>query len=185
MKKNKEPLVVVTGNQGKANEIASITGWPVEIAELDIVEIQSLSVVEVAKEKATSAYKIIGKPVVVDDTSMSIEALNGLPGALISWFLDKLGPEGIVGLIDGNKNRQATVSTCIAYCDDKGVRAFEGIVEGTIPLEAQGEGGFGYDPIFIPKGYKKTYAEMSANEKNNISMRKIALEKFKNFLLKM
>jgi len=187
MKKEIEKMnkvLVITGNQGKADEISAITGLAVETRKLDIPEIQSLSVKEVASIKAKAAYDIVKQPVIVDDTGMSIEALNGLPGAMIVWFLDSVGPQGILDMIKGQENRKASVSTCIGYADQSGVWTFTGIVEGIIPKELRGEGGFGYDSIFIPDRHNKTYAEMSAEEKNEISMRKIALEKFREFLKK-
>jgi XTP/dITP diphosphohydrolase len=97
--KMSETLVIVTGNKGKANEIAIITGFTVEAKNIDIPEIQSLDIESVAREKALAAYEILKRPVVVDDTGMSIEALNGLPGALVAWFLDTLNPQGILDTI--------------------------------------------------------------------------------------
>jgi XTP/dITP diphosphohydrolase len=178
-------ITVVTGNSNKAREIAASIGAPVETASLDILEIQSLSVAEVAREKALAAYRALGVPVVVDDTGMNIAALGGLPGALVFWFLDTLGPEGILRLMRDQSDRSASVSTCIAYCDGPDVRLFEGVVEGTLSSESRGTNGFGYDPIFIPDGQSKTYAEMTAEEKNALSMRSIALSKLRDFLVQL
>ncbi|MCG2690644.1 RdgB/HAM1 family non-canonical purine NTP pyrophosphatase [Candidatus Parcubacteria bacterium] len=178
-----QKILVITGNQGKVNEISAITGLTVEAKKLELSEIQSLSVEEVAKKKVMAAYEIVRQPVLVDDTGMNIEALNGLPGALVVWFLDLLGPQGVLDLIANKKNRKASVSTCIAYADANGVQTFIGTVNGTIPTELRGDEGFGYDPIFIPEGQNKTYAEMSVDEKNEISMRKIALMKFKDYTI--
>lgn len=177
-----QKILVITGNQNKAEEIASITGLEVETKKLELPEIQSLSVEEVAKKKAMDAYKIVRQPVIVDDTGMSIEALNSLPGALVFFFLASLGTQGILDIMRNKKNRKASVSTCIAYADNEGVKTFVGTVFGVISKEIKGESGFGYDPIFIPEGYDKTYAEMSADEKNKISMRKIALMKFREYI---
>jgi XTP/dITP diphosphohydrolase len=175
-------ITVVTGNLKKAKEIETITGFPVENVDLEIKEIQSLSVADVAKEKAIAAYQRLQRPVVVDDTGMSIVALGGLPGALVSWFLDSIGPEGILRLLGDNRDRRATVSTCIGYCDGGEVRVFEGVIEGSVSLGLRGTNGFGYDPIFVPMGESKTYAEMTADEKNARSMRSIALSKLKTYL---
>jgi XTP/dITP diphosphohydrolase len=175
-------ITVVTGNINKAKEIEKITGFPVENFDLQIKEIQSLSVAEVAREKAIAAFQSLKRPVIVDDTGMSIAAIGGLPGALVSWFLDSIGPEGILRLLGDNSDRRAIVSTCVAYCDGDKVEVFEGAVEGTISDRPRGENGFGYDPIFVPAGGEKTYAEMSSAEKNAVSMRSIALGKLKSFL---
>jgi len=177
-----EEILFITGNKNKLEEVRAITGLKVVARNLDIPEIQALDVEEVAKAKALEAFKITGQPVIVDDTGMSIDALNSLPGALVAWFLDTLKPEGIVKLLLQEKNRKASVSTCIAYADQTGVFAFTGTVHGEIAESLRGESGFGYDPIFIPEGHNKTYAEMGSEEKNEISMRKIALTKFKEFM---
>ena len=177
-------ILFITGNKQKAEEVRAITGLRVLAKKLDIPEIQSLDVEVVAKAEALAAFQITNCPVIVDDTGLSIEALAGLPGALVVWFLDTLRPAGILKLLVGEKNRQATVSTCIAYADQSGVFAFTGTVPGKISESLRGENGFGYDPIFIPDGQDKTYAEMNAEEKNEISMRKIALLQFKEFMEK-
>ena len=163
-------------------EVRAITGLNVTAKNLDILEIQSLDVEEVAKAKARVAFEAVGQPVIVDDTGMSIEALGGLPGALIVWFVESIGPVGILRLMAKEKNRKASVSTCIAYADETGVFAFTGKILGTVSESLRGENRFGYDPIFIPDGHDRTYAEMTADEKNKISMRKIALLKWKEFL---
>lgn len=178
----KRTLTVVTGNAGKAAEIGAITGWPVEAVKLDILEVQSLDLEQVAREKALAAYRIIGRAIVVDDTGMSIAALNGLPGPFVAWFIDQIGPQGILDMVRGKEDRRAEVATCIGYADEQGARTFHGTVQGTLTTELRGEGGFGYDPIFIPGGQTKTYAEMTSDEKNAISMRSIAIGKLRDFL---
>jgi non-canonical purine NTP pyrophosphatase (RdgB/HAM1 family) len=166
MKINQNSIVVVTGNKGKVAEISAILGRTLDNKNLDILEIQSLDVEEVARAKAQEAFKTIQRPVIVDDTGMSIDSLGGLPGALVAWFLDKLGPAGILKQMEGVDDRSASVSTAIGYADER----------------MAGENGFGYDPIFIPEGQNRTYAEMTSDEKNKVSMRQIALKKLANFL---
>lgn len=180
----KKEIVFVTGNNKKAQEIRAIIGFDVLTKKLDIPEIQSLDVEEVASAKALSAFKMIGVPIIVDDSGMNIDSLGGLPGALVVWFLDKLKPEGLLRILTNEKNRKASVQTCIAYADQTGVFTFTGTITGKIAESLRGKNGFDYDSIFIPDGYHKTYAEMTTNEKNKISMRKIALLKFKEFLSK-
>jgi XTP/dITP diphosphohydrolase len=175
-------IVVVTSNSKKAREIETLIGAPVESACLDIKEIQSLSVGEVAREKAFAAHRALGLPVIVDDTGMNIATLGGLPGALVHWFLDTIGPQGILRLMRDSEDRRASVTTCIAYCEGPDVKLFEGTIQGTISMEIRGTNGFGYDPIFVPDGQSKTYAEMTTEEKNTISMRSIALSKLRDFL---
>ncbi len=180
----KKEILFITSNKKKAEDVKAITGLDIMAKSLDIPEIQALDVAEVAEAKALSAFQLTGQPVIVDDTGMSIEALNGLPGALVAWFLDALGPEGILKMLKCEKNRKASVSTCIAYADENGATVFTGTIHGSIADSLRGENGFGYDPIFIPDGHDKTYAKMTSAEKNEISMRKIALLKFKEFMAK-
>lgn len=180
----KKEILFITGNNNKAEEVKAITGLDVKTRNLDIPEIQALNVEEVAKAKALAAFHLTGQPVIVDDTGMSIEALNGLPGALVAWFLDNLKPNGILRILNSERNRKASVSTCIGYADQNGVSVFTGTIHGKIADSLKGDNGFGYDPIFIPDGCDKTYAEMTSAEKNEISMRKIALLKLKDFMLR-
>jgi XTP/dITP diphosphohydrolase len=176
-------ITVVTGNAGKVKEIEAIIGAPVKTVVLDVKEVQSLSVNEVAGEKALAAYRKLGVPLIVDDTGLSIAELGGMPGALVTWFLETIGPDGILRLMRESEDRSASVSTCVAYCDGSGVQLFEGEIHGTISTESRGTNGFGYDSIFIPNGQSKTYAEMNTEEKNAESMRSIALSKLRQFLL--
>ena len=85
-------------------------------------------------------------------------------------------------MVAGESNRRASVSTCIAYADDNEVRTFVGTIRGQLAWESRGDNGFGYDPIFIPDGQDRTYAEMTSDEKNSHSMRSEALAQFKDFL---
>jgi XTP/dITP diphosphohydrolase len=80
------------------------------------------------------------------------------------------------------KNRKTFTESAIAFYDGKEVKIVSAKIEGTVPLEPKGEGGFGWDPVFIPNGSEKTFAEMTMEEKNKISMRKMALEKLRNYL---
>jgi XTP/dITP diphosphohydrolase len=86
--------------------------------------------------------------------------------------------------LEGKDDRRADFRTVIAFVTDQGVHYFEGRIDGQILTERHGEGGFGYDPLFQPDGYDKTFAEMSADEKNRISHRGQAVEKFAEFLKK-
>src|SRR3989304_4445581 len=138
-----EEILLITGNNNKAEEVRAITGLNIVARRLDIPEIQSLDVEEVAKAKALSAFQATGLPVVVDDTGMSIESLNGLPGALVVWFLDVLKPDGIIRVLASKRNRKASVSTCIAYAEETGGSVVTGTINGKIPDSVKGENGFG------------------------------------------
>jgi XTP/dITP diphosphohydrolase len=134
--------------------------------------------------KAADAYAQLGEPVLVDDTGLTLHAWNGLPGALVAWFLDTVGPRGILTMAAGLTDRRATVSTALGYATADGVRVFQGTVNGSLATELRGTSGFGYDSIFIPDSdtSHRTYAQMTSEEKNKISHRRRAVEDMRNAL---
>jgi len=177
-------IYFVTSNENKIREAESILGKKLKRANLDVPEVQSLDVEEVVTQKAKAAYKKVRHPVLVEDTGFYIHSLNNFPGALIKWLLKTIGNNGICDLLKNKKNRAVTVKTCYCLYDGKKARVFCGEKTGEIPNTPRGSTGFGWDPLFIPDNYKKSFAEMSSDEKNSISMRKIALEKVRGFLIR-
>ncbi len=175
-------LTFITGNAGKAKYLSDYFHLPVEHMKLDLKEIQSVNLKEIIEEKARSAYEIVKSPVLVEDVALTFKALKALPGPLIKWFLETLGNDGLCRLLDGFDNRDALAEVEFAICDESGVHTFSGSMEGSISVAPRGKMGFGWDPVFIPKGYKKTWAEMDDGEKHDTSMRKIALEKMSDFI---
>ncbi|MCR4276287.1 MAG: non-canonical purine NTP pyrophosphatase [Candidatus Parcubacteria bacterium] len=180
-----QKLTFITGNAGKAKYLSDYFHLPVDHVKLDLHEIQSLNLKEVVEDKARCAFEIVHAPVLVEDVSLRFAALKALPGPLIKWFLETLGNEGLCRLLDAFGDRSALAEVEFAICDESGVHAFGGSIEGTISDNPRGEMGFGWDPVFIPKGYDKTWAEMTDDEKHATSMRKIALEKLAAFLHQM
>jgi XTP/dITP diphosphohydrolase len=174
---------MVSTNGSKISEVERAIGLPIQGIALEINEIQSLDVEQVAREKALAAYAILHRPLLVDDTGLAIAALGGLPGALVTWFLSAIGPAGITALVRDPTKRQAVATTAIGYADKGGVWTFRGDRLGTIASAPRGEGGFGFDGIFIPDGQTKTYAEMEAVEKTEHSMRSTAIQQLRDFLL--
>jgi non-canonical purine NTP pyrophosphatase (RdgB/HAM1 family) len=168
---------LVTSNPGKAREVESILGMSLERLDIDLPEIQTLDVAEVVRQKAKSAFALAGRPVIVEDTGLSIDALRGLPGALVRWFLVTVGPEGICAMIPVGAERGATARTAVAYCDGKTLEVLTGETRGLIVARPQGERGFGWDAIFRPVGASRTFAEMAPAEKDAYSMRRRALER--------
>jgi non-canonical purine NTP pyrophosphatase (RdgB/HAM1 family) len=182
VKKNKE-LIFITGNAGKAKYLADYFHMPVAHKKLDLPEIQSLSLREVVEDKARRAFAEVGAPVLVEDVSVVFEALQGLPGPLIKWFDKTLGNEGMCRLLDSFDDRSAVTEVEFAYCDNgKDVHVFSGKVKGIIAKEPRGEGGFGWDRIFIPDGHAKTRGEMDEREWHDSGMRKIAFAELGKFL---
>ena len=175
-------ITFVTGNLNKVRELENYLGLMVVQKELDLPEVQSLDVEEVAKAKAEKAYDLLGEPVLVEDTSLTFSALGKLPGPFIKYFLDSLKNEGLVKLLNNFESREATATTCFALADENGVQTFVGSAHGLVASEPRGEDKFGWDRIFIPVGYTQTWAEMSIEEKQKTSMRRKALDEFKSYL---
>jgi XTP/dITP diphosphohydrolase len=171
-----DQITLITGNPGKAAEYADLLGIEVTPAAAELTEVQALDVAQVAARKAADAYAQLGVPVLVDDTGLSIQAWNGLPGALVAWFLDTVGPQGILRMAAGLADRRATVTTALGYADAAGVRVFQGALTGSLALEPRGGSGFGYDAIFVPGRGLRTFAEMTSQQKNQISHRRIAVD---------
>jgi XTP/dITP diphosphohydrolase len=178
-------ILLATSNEHKANAVQAVLGRPVQHINIDLPEIQALDVRGVIEHKAREAYRRVGKPVLVEDTSLSVQAWNGLPGALIRWFLETVGNEGICKMLEGYEQVEATAETCLGYFDGENFVSFSGLVEGRIARQPRGHNGFGWDPIFIPRGWDKTFAEMTPEEKRSlVSMRTEAVLKLKAFLEK-
>jgi non-canonical purine NTP pyrophosphatase (RdgB/HAM1 family) len=176
-------VIFITGNQGKADFLAKFLGHPVEHVKLDLEEIQSLDFHEVTEHKAKQAYQHIRKPVLVEDSGIIFKALGRLPGTLTKWIHDELGDEGLCRLLDNYANREAMGVVCFAYFDGKKMHFFDGEVHGKIPKKPRGDNWFGWDPIFIPDGSDKTYAEMEAGEMAEFGLRaKKVYPEIKKFL---
>jgi non-canonical purine NTP pyrophosphatase (RdgB/HAM1 family) len=175
-------LYIITSNPDKAVEFSRLLNINVVAKQLDLPEIQSLDVREVVKAKAEMAYKIVGQPIIVDDTGIVFNAWNGLPGAFITWFLKTVGSAGLIKMLDSYDDRSAYAITALGYCDENGVQVVSGITNGQIAKIPCGDNGFGYDDIFIPDGSSKTFAEMTDAEKDANSMRAKACVKLKEVL---
>ena len=176
------PEFFATKNENKLREVNEILGRNLEQISVELFEPQGVDVETVVREKAENAFHKTGKFVLVEDTSLEFAAWNGLPGALIKWFLDTIGNEGILKMLAGESNRKAVAKTAVGFFDGAQSRVFIGKVSGTVPEIARGTSGFGWDPIFIPDGHEKSFAEMTSIKKNTISMRKLALERMKTEL---
>jgi XTP/dITP diphosphohydrolase len=177
-----QQLTLITGNEGKAREFAALFGAPIDFQKVPLTEVQALRVEDVAASKAKEAFERLRRPVLVDDTGFSVHAWNGLPGALIVWFLDTVGNSGILQMASTLTDRRVSVTTALGYADEYGARVFTGTVHGVLADSERGINGFGYDSIFVPAGSDKTFAEMTADKKNEVSMRRLAVEQMKRDL---
>lgn len=190
---SKSTLTFVTGNKKKLEEVQRILSvddgeMPFELTnkKLDLPELQGNDPAEIAIEKCKLAAEEIQGPVFTEDTSLCFNALNGMPGVYIKWFLDKCGHSGLNKMLDGFEDRSAYAQTIIAYTAGVGeeVHIFDGRTDGNI-VNPRGPLDFGWDPIFEPiEGKGKTYAEMEKDAKNAISHRGRSFAKFKDFLTK-
>jgi XTP/dITP diphosphohydrolase len=171
-------LAVVTSNSHKAREVAAFfNGNPeVEHVQLECPEFRDVDVGEIARGKAQFAWELLARPLIVDDTAFSVKTLGGFPGPYAAYVLDTLGYPGILRLLEGVEEREASFETAIAYADGEGIRVFRGRIDGVITRSPRGREGFGYDPIFEVEG--RTLAELSLGEKSRISHRARALFAF-------
>src|SRR5262245_20441317 len=150
--------VFVTSSKEKHTEAERILGRRIIHQAIDLPELQSLRVEDVARKKAELAYERLScAPVIVEDTGLYITCWNGLPGALIRWFEKTVGLEGICRMLDGFDDRSARAQTIVATCDGS-TRLFSGEAFGRIADSPRGENGFGWDRIFIPTGESRTFA---------------------------
>jgi len=155
--------IFVTSNENKRREAAGILGVELRSESLDLPEIQTLDLREVAAEKAREARRILGSPrapVLVEDSGLVVEAWNGLPGAFTKWFMIAVGNEGICSMLEKGLPRDARAVCVVAVATADDVEVFSGEVPGSLAEGPRGEGGFGWDAIFIPEGDARTYAEM-------------------------
>lgn len=175
-------LTIVTSNTKKAEQIGFFLGIPVKTVTLDIDEIQSLNLLKVLEAKARSAYAELKVPLIVDDVSLDVDELKGLPGPLVRWFLDTVGPEGLCRLADQTQTRAATATVGIGYINANGFKAFTGSKRGKIADHPAGDGGFGWDSVFIQEGFELTRAALTPLEYEHASIRKIPLDALKSYL---
>ncbi len=175
-------ITYITGNPGKARLLSKYVDLPVLHKSIDLVEIQSLDLSTIIEYKAKEAYKHVLSPVLVEDTSLRFFALGQLPGPFIKWFLAELGTSGLCQLLNGSSKRSALAEVQFGLYDGQSLQTFTGEREGSISLTPRGSNGFGWDSIFIPSGYHKTWAEMTDEESQETSMRSIALKKLEAYL---
>ncbi|KAG0362925.1 nucleoside triphosphate pyrophosphohydrolase ham1 [Gamsiella multidivaricata] len=138
---------------------------------------------EIAREKCKKAAEITKGPVYVEDTGLGFDALKGLPGPYIKWFLESIGLEGLVKMLEGYTDKSAMAYCTIAYTTGPGSEPilFEGSVKGSI-VDPVGPRKFGWDPIFKPDGQDGTYASMDSAVKNAMSHRCVAVAKLRQYL---
>ena len=190
----KEKLVVATNNAHKLEEIIAILGDSIEILSLKDINCDA-DIPETAETlegnailKASYIYNNYGLNCFADDTGLEVEALNGAPGVYSARYAQGEGSNAeenmkkLLQELSDKTNRKAQFRTAICLIIDGEQHLFEGIVKGEITTQKQGAEGFGYDPIFVPEGYTKTFAELGSDIKNSISHRARAVNKLCDYL---
>ena len=188
-------LVFASNNEHKIKEIQSLLGNSFTLLSLQDINIkedipeEEPQIEGNALAKARFVFNASGLNVFADDTGLEIDTLNGLPGVHSARFAGEnkdssANIEKVFLLLGNTENREARFRTVIALILEKKEHLFEGIVSGKIIREKRGTSGFGYDPIFVPYGKIRTFAEMELEEKNSVSHRARAFEKLKEFLIR-
>lgn len=172
-------LRFVTSNRHKFLEFRSVAkrfDLDIEIVEMEYREIQSDRLEEIATQSCLDLAESLGEGFFLEDAGLFIEALGGFPGPYSSYVHSTIGNQGVLKLLRGLKRRSALFLSVICYYDGS-CHIFKGEVKGEIALRRSGESGFGFDPIFIPEGYRETFAQMGS-EKHRISHRARSAEIF-------
>ena len=190
----KRKLVFATNNAHKLEEVAAILGDQVELLSLNDISCQT-DIPETAETlegnallKSSYIYKNYHLDCFADDTGLEVEALNGAPGVYSARYAGGEGHDAQANMLkllhelDGKENRKAQFRTAISLILDGKEYLFEGVIKGEIIKEKRGDSGFGYDPVFMPKGYDRTFAELGNDIKNQISHRALAVQKLCEFL---
>jgi XTP/dITP diphosphohydrolase len=186
-------LVFATHNEHKITEVSQIIGASYNILSLtdinfnEYIEETGTTFAQNALIKAQTVADKTGYAVFADDSGLEVGALQGAPGIYSARYaglpVNHTNNNALLlQKLDGIKQRQARFKTVVVLVYKNQTHYFEGIIEGNIALQLMGEGGFGYDPLFIPDGYDKSFAQLSLDEKNNISHRGKAIQKLIEFL---
>lgn len=195
-----EKLIIASNNLHKIKEISEIlSGVKTKVLSLKDfpdfpdTEETGTTLEENALIKAKAIYEKFNMPALADDTGLFVDALNGEPGVYSARYagLNATYKDNCEKLllnlkdVQGKERSAKFISILCLYINETEYYFFKGVVEGKIIKLPRGENGFGYDPLFVPKGFDKTYAEMSDEKKNTISHRALALKKFKKFFIKL
>lgn len=169
----------------KLRQVEHFLGMKLDHHKLDLDEVQDIDPPRVLEHKAKEAYRILGKPVLVEDTSLTFTAMGRLPGPFIKFFVHELSMDGICKMMNAFDDRSGFADIIFGLYDGKEFRVFDGRVEGTVAANPRdGEAGIahGWDSIFIPAGQNKTFSEMNEDEYTNYSARKKAVEKLAKYI---
>ena len=167
----RDKLIFVSSNPNKAIEAERILGMPLVRASIVLPEIQAADVKDITRYKLEVAKtKGFGR-LVVEDVSLGFEELGNFPGPYVRWLLEAAGGKALAAIADALNNRSAKAECCVAYWDGSEGHVFCGECAGEVLVTPRGEEKFGWDPWFQPRGSNKTFAEMTPEEKDQLSHR--------------
>lgn len=174
----------ISGNHYKIKEVKKIlspVGVEIIAVGQKIEELQTEDVKKLVKDKVTKAFDLIGRPLFVEHTGLYLRGLNDLPAGLTQIFWDKLEADRFAALVEGLDDKRVIAKTVLGYCDGRQIHFFEGSITGAVPKLPAGPRGFQWDCVFVPEGHSQTFAEMG-DLKNDISMRRIAVDAFAEYI---
>lgn len=177
-----DPLILVSTNPNKGIEAERILGVPVLRVSIALPEIQAATVEEITRYKLETAKTKGYQRLIVEDVSLGFDELGNFPGPFVRWLLEAAGGKGLAAIAYALNNRAAKAQCCVGYWDGKQVRTFIGETAGEILIQPRGERHFGWDAWFKPAGSQKTFAEMTPEEKDEISHRGRAYRKLAEHL---
>lgn len=180
----KKKIYFLSSKENKFEEVKEILEQLLDKVEIihakkKIDEIQNKDIELIVKDKLIKAFNKIKYPVIVEQTGLFLKDLNGFPGGLTQIFWESLGSEKFCEYFSTKENRsgEIKIQSVVGYCDGKKIKIFSGMIDGIVVDLPRGSTNFEWDCIIQPNGYKKTFGEMEKTEKNEISMRRKALER--------
>lgn len=176
---DREKLILVSSNPNKGIEAERILGVPLLRVSIVLPEIQAAGVEEITRYKLEIARTKGYSRLIVEDVSLGFDELGNFPGPYVRWLLEAAGGRGLAAIAYALNNRAAKAECCVAYWDGTKGEIFRGVAEGEILVEPRGDMNFGWDAWFQPRGSKKTFAEMTPEEKDAVSHRGAAYRQLK------
>ena len=164
-------IVLVTGNKGKLAEARRLCGADIEAVEVDLPEIQSLDLLTVLRAKGDEALRRLQRPLIVEETGLELTAMAGFPGPLVKWMLAAVGADGISRAAIAIGDDRVTARCALLLLEPGREVVAVGETRGRVVAPPRGDDGFGWDPIFIPEGEDRTYAQLRPEEKDRLSHR--------------
>ncbi len=178
-------LRFITSNKHKFSEVKHVFdehNLKIEHLSMKYTELQADTTEQIALASAASLSTIIDGDFIIEDSGISVNALNNFPGPYSSYVYQTLGWQGILKLLGDKKDRDAYFTSVFVLYLNNEFSVFSGKCKGSIALEGRGHDGFGFDPVFIPENEMQTFAEMSDDLKNSISHRSVSIRKLIDFI---